>query len=416
MVSLNLMGLVDTFLIGKLGTEALAASGLALFLLFIHTSPLLGFSTAVQALTAKAVGEKRLNEASSSLNLAIFLSLGLGLILTIGAISLSSFYLGLMTKDKLVQNYGVAYLDARLLGMVAIGITHSFRGFWTSISKPRIYLKIILVSHIFNALLSYALIFGLWGFPKYGIAGAGYGSTLATFLAVFMHFGVIIFQKTDFGFFRKFSSPGLLKELIIQSVPSGMQQLLFALGHAVFLSLIARLGAKELAASNVIVSLAIILIYPGMAMGMMASTYAGREVAAGNKERAYWWVSEILKVSILFALLVSLPLVFFPSSILSLFIQDQAVVTLGKWPLALFGLSLAFEIAGYIYMYSFFGLGKPQVILKVNTSLQWLGLIPAVFFSLKFTSAGLIGVWLIQCFFRSLQTLILKDRWKNLDI
>ena len=77
---------------------------------------------------------------------------------------------------------GVPYLQARLFGMVGVGLNFAFRGYWNGINLSVIYLRTLVLMHTCNIFLNYVLIFGAWGFPEMGATGAGVGTAIATYL------------------------------------------------------------------------------------------------------------------------------------------------------------------------------------------------------------------------------------------
>ncbi len=416
MISQNIMGLVDTALIGLLGTSSLAAAGLSFFILFIHTAPLMGLAIAVQTLTAKSVGAKKLETAASPLNASLIISIIFGISVTFLAIQYMEPLFSKMTNDQEVIQQGVSYMDARLLGIFAIGITHSFRGFWNGISKTMTYLGIMVAMHLANAFISYALMFGKWGAPNMGIAGAGMGSTLATILGATLHFLLALHSTRQFGFLKAVFNKNVWKSLITQAIPSGLQQLLFALGFGIFFGIIGMIGTKELAAANVLITITLFLVYLGMAMGMTASTYISKSLGAEDREKARWWGYKIVKLTSFSIALISIFIVIFPSEILSFFTHDPGVIAIAKYPLIILGSALVLEIAGQIYSYKFFGSGDPAIVLKVSFLIQWFAILPIAYLVGPYLGYGLTAIWLVQTFFRCLQSIIFiiiwnRDQW-----
>jgi Na+-driven multidrug efflux pump len=83
MVSQNILNLVDTAMVGSLGKEALAGVGIGGFASFMAVSALTGLSAAVQAVSARRVGEGRESEAASSLHSGIVMALVVGAVLSL---------------------------------------------------------------------------------------------------------------------------------------------------------------------------------------------------------------------------------------------------------------------------------------------------------------------------------------------
>lgn len=409
MVVQNIMGIVDNALVGRIGTEALAAYGLGFFILFIHAAPLMGLATAVQALTARSVGSGERDRAAFALNSALLASVGLGIALALGASLYTDAFVSVMTKDPRVRELAAQYLRMRFLGLFAIGVTHSFRGYWNGLGRPNVFLGIMSFSYGTNAVLSYGLLFGRLGLPEMGLAGAALGSTLATALAAALNFAYAFAQTRDLGFHRSYFGRGIWRGLLVQSIPSGAQQLLFALGYAVFFGIIGRLGSGELAAANVLVAISLFLIYPGMAMGMTAATYVARALGARDPKGSRAAARKVALLSVLLFAGISLPLLLARDGLLGLFIHDPAVRELARIPLVLFLGTLALEALGQVYTFAFFGAGRPKVILVATVTIQWIGILPLCYF----LGADLTRIWAIQVGLRCVQALALAAYWET---
>ncbi len=403
------MGLVDGALVGKLGTKALAAYGIAFFITFIHAGVLMGLASAVQAITARSIGNNHHKSAAYSLNSAIIVSIVFGGLLSLLANGYKNFLLSYTTKDQEVIALASSYLEMRFIGIFAIGITHSFRGFWNGIGKPTTYLVIMTLSYVVNALLSYAFLFGSWGMPILGLSGVALGSTIATIIAAMMNFSWAFFHTRSYGFGKKYFQKDVWKNLLEQSLPAGLTQLLFALGYAVFFAIIGRLGASELAAANILVTISLFLIYPGMAMGMTAATYVGQSLGAMDKKGAFLWTKHVALYSIFLFGFLSIPFLIFRREILALFIHDPNVLEIALLPFIIFLCTLILEILGQVYTFAFLGAGKPKVILFVTIAIQWIGVIPFSYFFGK----DLLTIWVIHIGFRCLQTGILFFSWRK---
>src|SRR6185503_7483625 len=160
MMSQNLLNLVDTWLVGGLGAAALAACGLANFLNFMAVAAITGLSTAVQAMAARRVGEGRLGETAIPLNGGLFLSLVVGLPLSLLLIASVPWFFPKMVNDPAVAAQGVPYLQWRMVAVALVGMNFSFRGYWSAVKLTRLYLYTLLWMHALNIVFSWTLIYG----------------------------------------------------------------------------------------------------------------------------------------------------------------------------------------------------------------------------------------------------------------
>src|SRR5690606_27690491 len=124
-----------------------------------------------------------------------------------------------------------------------------FRGFWNGINESWRYFVTLLVMHVSNIIISYGLIFGVWGLPELGATGAGLGSSIATWLGTLVYLIQGLQRARPMGFLRSLPSREVLRNMVRLSLPAGVQQLFFAAGMTAFFSIIGRVGMAELAAS-----------------------------------------------------------------------------------------------------------------------------------------------------------------------
>ena len=133
MSSQNVLNLVDTAMVSHVSAAAAAAVGLGSMANFMAFSAITGLSTAVQAMAARRFGEGRDGEAAVPLNGGLLLSLAIGLPLSlILFLAAPGIFAHLDHDPEVVRLLAAAYLQCRLVGVTAIGINFSFRGYWSA--------------------------------------------------------------------------------------------------------------------------------------------------------------------------------------------------------------------------------------------------------------------------------------------
>ena len=181
------MLIVDMAMVGSLGTNAIAAVGIASFSAVVIFSLVSGFSFAVRGIVARKVGEGDDLHLATPINNAIISIVILGIPLSLISYLVAPYYLSIMTSDADVINQSIPYVQAMLCGVMAIGMNNAFEGHWTGVSKAKVYMFVNLFMNGTNALLNYALIFGNLGAPELGLWGAGIASVTS------MYIGSLIF-------------------------------------------------------------------------------------------------------------------------------------------------------------------------------------------------------------------------------
>lgn len=413
MVSQNLLNIVDTAMVGFLGDAALAAVGLGGFLVFMCQALILGISTGVQSTAARKKGEGRPDRASALLNSALLLVLVVGPIFSLILIGLAEPVFPLLNSDPTVIETGVPYLEWRLGAIVFVGMNFAFRGYWNALDMSRVYMATLIMMHACNIALNYVLIFGKFGVPAYGVTGAGMAS------AISMGIGTLIYIVLGFRYVRK---DGFLNHLATRketaslikiSIPSGLQQLFFAAGLVAMFTIIGRIGTPELAAANVLVTVLLFAILPGIALGIASTTLVGQALGREDADDAYRWAWDVAKVTVVLLTVLGLPMWLVPDLVSSIFIHEESTRDLARWPLRIMGLSMPIEALGFAFMHGMLGAGDARRVMMVSIGTQWGLFLPLAYVIGPVLGFGLLGVWLWQGVTRSLQVWIFISMWRG---
>ncbi len=421
MVSQNVLNLVDTAMVGSLGNQALAAVGLGGFLNWMAMAFITGLATGVQAMAARRLGEGKQDQAAIPLNGGLLLAMLLAVPTSLVLFFLAPWIFGLMNPDPEVVKIGAPYLQARLIGMVAVAMNFSFRGYWNGVKLSQIYMRTLIVMHLSNVVISWLLIYGHFGFPELGATGAGVGTMISTYIGTGMYIMQAYVLARKNGFLQGIPQGETLVTMLRLSIPSGIQQLFFAAGMTAFFWIVGRVGTAELAASNVLLNLLLVGVLPGMAFGMAAATLVGEALGKGDSEAADQWAWDVAKIGMLCVGGVALPAVIFPDLLLSLFIQDSATLEMARLPLQLMALSIAWDTLGSVLMQALLGAGDSKRVMFLSVGLQWLIFLPCLFALSTWAGIGMLGVWITQVVYRAILTsgfwaMWRGGRWKTIKV
>ena len=272
MLSQNLLNVVDTAMVGFLGNAALAAVGLGSFVVFMCQALILGISTGVQTLAARKKGEGQIDRAAKILNTALLLVLVAAPVLSVILIQLAEPLYPFLNKDASVIEQGVPYLEWRLAATVFVGMNFAFRGYWNALDLSRLYMKTLIIMHACNIFLNYVLIFGNFGSPALGVTGAGMASAISMAIGTAIYFYLGLAHARKDGFLRGLATRQETRSLIRISGPSSLQQLFFAAGFVAIFWIIGKVGTTELAAANVLITVTLFAILPGLGLGLTCTT------------------------------------------------------------------------------------------------------------------------------------------------
>ncbi|GAB4178540.1 MAG: MATE family efflux transporter [Wenzhouxiangellaceae bacterium] len=400
MASQNILNLVDIAMVGRLGTTALAATGLGSFANWLSMAFILGLATGVQAICARRVGEGAHGEIAVPLNGGLILAAALGVPVTVLMISFAPEVLAWLNPDPEVVREATPYLQVRLLALVFVGMNFSFRGYWSAVHRTGLYLTTLLIMHAVNIFLNWVLIFGKLGAPALGVTGAGLATSLSVVLGTCIYFGLAIRHAWHEGFLHRLPSRNTLTRQLRLSLPASIQQFFFAAGMMALLVIIGHIGTAELAAANVLMTLGLVIILPAIALGIATATLVGNALGRGDVDDAVEWGWNAALFTGLIGGLMGLLVILFSRPILALFLIDPEALALARPALMVSGLVIGLDAAGLVLMHALLGAGASAQVMKISLIAQWLCFLPLAWLCGPVAGGGLLAVWLLQAAYR----------------
>ena len=399
MLSQSMLNLIDAALVGRLGEVALAGVGVGGYAMFMLTAIVFGLSSSVQSQTAQQVGASHVNIAQPLLS-GLAIGVVVALPLSLWAWWQAPLLIGLITQTTDVQSVAVDYFRWRVVSLAAIALTLCFRGYWNGRQQTHLYLRIIVAVHLLNVVASAGLIYGLAGLPEMGASGAGAGTTLSLFVGLIVWYWVSVKDTPCSPLLLRWLSRDALRATLALAVPHSIQQLWFAAGYAVLFWLLSQLGTASVAVGHVLINLSLLLILPGVGVGVAAMSLVGEALGRDAQKEAHRWGLDALSVAWLLLTILALPMLLIPESILGVFFDSQDLIVLGKLPLQLTGIMIIFDAAALVLAQALMGAGAQRTVMSLTLGMQWLLFLPLAWWVGIELDQGLLGVWLIQLLYR----------------
>lgn len=399
MFSQSMLNLVDAALVGHLGEVALAGVGVGGYAMFMLSAVVFGLSSSVQSQTAHRVGAGH-TRIAHPLKSGLVIGFAVALPLTLWAWWQAPLLISLISQADDVQAVAVGYFRWRVVSLLAIALTLCFRGYWNGRQQTHLYLRIIVAVHLLNVAVSAVLIYGLAGLPAMGSSGAGAGTTLSLFVGLIAWCWVSIKSPSSAYFLTHLPSLATLRTTLVLAVPHSLQQLLFAAGYAVLIGLLSQLGTASVAVGHVLINLSLLLILPGVGVGVAAMSLVGEALGRDDQQEAHRWGLDALRVAWLLLLVLALPMLVVPEQILALFFTNSELIALGKLPLQLTGVMIVLDAAALVLAQALMGAGAQRTVMMLTLGMQWLLFLPLAWWVGIGLEQGLLGIWLMQLLYR----------------
>lgn len=402
----------DIYFVGKLGPSAVATVGLTETYLFLLYSLAMGLATAVTAIVARRIGEKKRDEAGIAATQSIFLGMLCSIPFAVAGIFFSKELLTLMGADAWSIEHGYRYTQWMLGGNAVIVLLFVINAVFRGAGDAAIAMRVLWVANILNIILDPLLIFGWGPFPAMGIEGAAVATNIGRGVGVVMQLWVLFHGgkhiRTTLEQVRWHAKTMLT---IVKTSLGGVGQMIVGMTSWIFLMrILADVGSEAVAGSTIALRIMMFTMMPAWGLSNAAATLVGQNLGAGNPDRAESAIWRIGFYNMIF--LVGVAVIYFlkNESLMRIFSEDTRVIAIGAEWLQI--LSYSYFVYGWwmVSVQAFNGAGDTRTPTLINLVFFWLIQIPlsyllaiefgwqqsGVFWGVFFseTSVGLFTLWL----------------------
>ena len=406
MLGHTLIGIVDNFMVGNLGSTELAAVSLGNSFIFIGMSLGIGFSTAITPLIAIADAENDDKKIRTIFQHGLLLCTILGIAIFI-LIVLAKPIMRLMNQPEAVVDLAAPYIDWVAFSLIPVIIFQGYKQFADGLSQTKFSMYAIYLANVVHIFFNYVLIYGVWGFPKLGILGAALGTVISRIMmVVFMHY--ILRQNATFKiYFKNFTfkeiKKSILEKIINLGLPSAMQMLFEVTLFTAAIWLSGSLGKNSQAANQIALTLASSTFM--VAMGFSVAAMIRVSNSRGMKD--YNQLITVARSIFLLAIFVEtffglifiifhnyLPHLFLNMSDASQQLDNTEIIFIASKLLlvaAVFQISDGIQV---VVLGALRGLQDVKIPMYITFVAYWIVGFPISYYLGKHTNLGATGIWI----------------------
>lgn len=394
-MSATAMGVVDSAMVGRLGATELAAVGFGAIWMWTLFSFFFGTAGGIQTFVSQADGAddpRACGHWTWQGAYAVVPAALVGVAVLVPSIPIA---LGVLGPSAELRSAAQDYISARIWGEVGFVLVMVWTSYFRGIGDTRTPLYVTLLANVVNAAADYGLIFGHWGLPAWGVAGAGAATAFGQWLAAAVLF--FAFQRSTHRarFATAWVAPDAaeIRRFLRVAVPMGGQWFIQMSAFAVFTTVVARMGDSSMAASQAFVMLLSLSFMQAHGISIAAGTLVGRYVGARDPVAARRSFRTSVHLGLGLGAVVAALFVAIPEPLLRIFTDDPAVMTLGR-PLLLLG--AFFQICDAVVIISegsLRGSGDTRVPFLMQTCFGWLLFLPLGYGLGVTLGYGLTGAW-----------------------
>jgi putative MATE family efflux protein len=388
--------LIDTFWVGRLGKDAVAAVSLSFPVIFFMISVVSGFAIAGTILVAQFKGRGDQARVDHIAAQTLVANIMVSIAVAVAGFFLSHALMRAMGASASVLPEATAYLRITFIGMVFLFAYFTFQSLMRGVGDVKTPFVIVLCTVLLNAGLDPLFILGLGPVPALGVGGAALATILAQGIAALV--GLYLLFSGRYGIHLRIGNLppdwSLLGRLIKLGAPSSVEQSTRALGIAVMMTLVAGFGTTELAAYGIATRVLSFIIIPALGFAMASSTMVGQNIGAGQMGRAEF--SAKLSAGVSFVVLTGAGAVafFFARYIVAVFIPGEATV-IAEGGRILSIIAFAFGLIGVqmVLLGAMRGAGATVAAMVLTLVSFWILRLPLAW-GLSLTSLGATGIWI----------------------
>ncbi len=409
MLSQTAINVLDTILVGRLPKEVANAGqtaiGFALPIMWLVGGFLASVWVGTQAITARRAGEGNARLAGRALTNSLAISTTVGVALPWAAYFAAPAIVSALYTDASSVALGTEYLQIRLLGVMAMACTFSYKSFFDGIGRTKIFMVAAVVMNVANFVLAFLLIFGSerFGIQPGGVAGAAWAAVISSYLGL----GVLVLWSLRPHLMRRYHyydprnlDGRLVREIARLSWPNGAATIVVMIGFEALYWVVGQVNDRMAvqgnpvvgAANQAIIALTMVTFMSSIAFGIATATLAGQSLGARRPYLAERYGWEAVKLWAYAMGVYGVAMIVFPDILLSWITIDAEVIDTARGTLRMLGLLQGVIAIALVLAQTLFGLGQARFVLYVELGLHVLIMAPVGYLFGVGLDLGLMGI------------------------
>lgn len=436
----SVFAIVDIYFVGHLGADSVAIVGLTESMLAIVYAVAIGLSIGATATVARRTGEKDAEGAARTAAHALYLGVGVSLLMSVIGIIFAPDFLRLLGAEPQVIAEGTNFTRIMLGGNAVIVFLFLLNAIFRGAGDAAIAMRVLILANLLNIILAPCFIMGAdifaflginappwlvenWIFPKLGVTGAAIGTTIGrgcgVLFAAFWLFrasGRITILKEHWQFDSE-----IMSNLVKVAAPAVLQFTIATASWSALVFIIAGFGSEAIAGYTIGLRVIMFALLPAIGLSNAAATLVGQNLGAGKPERAASsvWTAAFVNAAVLGA--VGLLFLFFSTRIVGFFTNEAEVLAYGTNCLQIVAYGFVFYGFGMVLESSFNGAGDTWTPTYLNFFVFWMFEIPLAYLLAYHFELGPNGVfWAITVAFSMLATvsavIFKRGKWKEMKV
>jgi putative MATE family efflux protein len=325
----SVVGLVDIKIVASLGSSAVAAVTTGHRIFWVTQAVMIAVTAGTTALVARAWGAGNRAEAARITRASLVLCSGIAALLTVPAFVFARQLAGVFELDSETVDTAAVFIQVMSLFNVAFAVTMVIGSSLRAAGDTMTPLWIGLATNVLNVVLVFGLVYGRFGLPALGVAGAALATGLSLLAGALFCLALWGAGRLRVGVGEKGSfTRERVRQLFHIGYPAGLEQAAMQVGFIVFLWIVSLYGTAPYAAYGIGVQILSFSFVVGIGFNIAASTHVGQKLGAGDPvgaEESGW---RAMRLAVVTMAILSGLIIAGAESIAGFMIDDPEVVRL----------------------------------------------------------------------------------------
>ena len=425
----SVLHFIDRMFLTWYSSASIAAAMPAGMLNFAVMSIFIGTAGYVSTFVAQYYGAKRPDRIGPSLWQGLYIALAGGVVIFFLSFAARPIF-ALIGHDAAIMEEEIVYFSILSKGAIFAIAAPAMSGFFSGRGQnwPVMWANVIMMT--VNLVLDYFFIFGRAGLPAMGIAGAAYATVIASACSLLFYVSIAFRKKYN----QKYNTLGgfkfdrqLIGRMIRYGLPSGVQFLIDVSGFTVFLLLVGKIGADELAATSITFNINTLAFMPMIGFGIAISVLVGQFQGEDKPGRAERSVYSGAHLCFFYMTLIAISYVAFPQLYISAFAAKADPVAfqdIGRFITVLLrfvAVFTLFDTMNIVFASALKGAGDTRFVMIMIIVLSIGGLTIPSIIVISFLNAGIFAAWYIVSGYVIILAIsfllrFLTGKWKTMKV
>lgn len=388
--------LIDTFWLGRLGANAVAAVSISFPILMLIISLGAGLTLAGTVLVAQYKGANDQKMVDFFSSQSVFLIFIFSIVLSLAGYFLAGPLMNLIGAGPEIIQDSITYFKISSLGFVFIFMFFIFQSLMRGIGNVMLPVYVVLCTVLLNLILDPLFIYGWGPIPAYGIAGAAIASVFTQGISGFI--GISILFRGKSGIQINWSSMKLqmepVKKILKLGIPASVEQSTRASGMILMIALVASFGSHVVASYGIGARILSFVVVPALGFAIATTSLIGQNIGAGKLERAEKVANLSSKIGFFGLSIIGIVFFIFAEALVAFFVpNDPAVIKDGALFIKIMAPSFGLMGVQQIMNGVFNGAGFTKASMLISILSLWIIRFPLAYLLSSNTSLNFVGIW-----------------------